>query len=519
MNLWLGAALLAACHDGETGPVDADRDGVFALQDCDDQSAQVFPGADEVPYDGIDQDCDGADLVDADRDGADALEVGGDDCDDLDAASHPGADEVPYDGVDQDCDGADLDDQDDDGFPGDADCDDLDPTRHPGALDRADDGVDQNCDAVDGLDGDLDGFASEASLGDDCDDADPARNPAADEVWYDGVDQDCDDACDHDQDGDGAVLEGTVVTDGSPCDLFPGPLPGANVDCDDADPSATVEASRGRVPDEGDLDFPVDDVLTVELTVADPSATLAVSGPDGGIAGALAVDGATVTFRPDAPLTPGAGYTTTLTHRCGVESWTFTAALPRVPVDPATLVGGVWELPLDTGEWVPGGSLIVPYMTHSLLVSVAAASADVVDLTLGSGLSGTQDLCAETTAVPAAFVYNPEFGATSPAVFLTLAGAPAQLHDAEVEGVFAGGGATLVDVRLAGLYDTAPLALAVFGAGAPEDAVCSLIGCAPCPDGSLNCVDLVVSGLEGARIEATVVERTAADIAADPACP
>ena len=46
-------------------------------------------------------------LLDLDRDGSSAL-LGGGDCDDLDASRHPGAIDVPGDGIDQDCDGADA---------------------------------------------------------------------------------------------------------------------------------------------------------------------------------------------------------------------------------------------------------------------------------------------------------------------------------------------------------------------------------------------------------------------------
>ncbi|TNE85431.1 MAG: matrixin family metalloprotease [Deltaproteobacteria bacterium] len=49
-----------------------------------------------------------------------------DDCNDASAAINPNADEIWYDGVDQNCDGND-DDQDGDGVAFDADCDDLDP--------------------------------------------------------------------------------------------------------------------------------------------------------------------------------------------------------------------------------------------------------------------------------------------------------------------------------------------------------------------------------------------------------
>ncbi len=134
--------------DASTGPAcmsDFTGDYVEDDTDCNDNDASIYPGAVEVIYDTIDQDCDGLDLSygdltvesdcvaeggtwdstnsdciaptegadatvgsDADLDGYYSEDTGGDDCNDNDASIYPGAVEVIYDTIDQDCDGLDL---------------------------------------------------------------------------------------------------------------------------------------------------------------------------------------------------------------------------------------------------------------------------------------------------------------------------------------------------------------------------------------------------------------------------
>ena len=64
---------------------DRDGDGYPNSVDCNDDRAHVHPGAEEIDYDGIDQDCTGGEDQDFDDDGLVASQLGGPDCDDRNA--------------------------------------------------------------------------------------------------------------------------------------------------------------------------------------------------------------------------------------------------------------------------------------------------------------------------------------------------------------------------------------------------------------------------------------------------
>ena len=247
--------------------------------DCDDTSpiaAQLNPGAEEIPGDGIDQDCNEVDacFFDSDRDGfggpipATGVSLFCDnnpgyassstDCRDTGlgaAIIFPGAPEIIGDGVDQDCDGEDACylDRDADGFGGlDAvpangfvcgddpnevldgrDCDDLDASVNPTATEVVADGIDQDCNLIDAcyLDLDLDDWGGGviiaaptadcvivdgfSAFGGDCDDTRPDVHPQNWDTPYNGRDEDCDGLDRTDVDGDGQLWVGA---DGTDCD-------------------------------------------------------------------------------------------------------------------------------------------------------------------------------------------------------------------------------------------------------------------------------------------------------------
>ena len=226
----------------------------MAAEDCDDADSTVFPGAEEVWYDGVDQDCDGRD-DDRDGDGFGHEE----DCDDQEAAVFPGAEEVWYDGLDQDCSGGSDFDQDGDGHDSSTesdgeDCDDTDATVSPGADEVWYDGLDQDCSGGSDFDQDGDGYdrAGDGD-GEDCDDEDDAIHPGAVEIWYDGVDQNCLGDDDFDQDGDGVVA---VEWGGADClDTNRAAYPGAierldalDTNCDGQEDRFSVEADHDGSP-------------------------------------------------------------------------------------------------------------------------------------------------------------------------------------------------------------------------------------------------------------------------------
>ena len=273
-----------SCGDDGTGFTDNDGDGWAPAADCDDGNSEIHPLAEEIPYDGVDQDCDGKDMTDVDRDGYDAEDVpDGTDCDDLDPRVHPGAFDIPYDGIDQDCDGSDMADADGDGHNGISaggdDCCDMGNERslgcepdtaagiNPAATEIAYDGIDQNCDGLDygggpvQDDDDGDSFIKNSEPdGLDCDDDtsdDPAECPTCtcDQAACNGcakciypgapercnyIDDDCDGLTDEgltDVDGDG--VPACLDCDDYDAGRYPGldeiPYDGIDQDCDGAD--------------------------------------------------------------------------------------------------------------------------------------------------------------------------------------------------------------------------------------------------------------------------------------------
>ncbi len=220
-------------------------------------------GAEEIPYNGVDDDCDPTTLDDdLDQDGYDSSY----DCDDNNPDINPEAFDIPDNGIDEDCDGVDatlIVDEDNDGFGSDVDCDDSDPNVNPGQTEIVYNGIDDDCDPST-LDDDLDQDGWD--LINDCDDTNPEVHPFLDEIPYNGIDDDCDPSTlDDDLDQDGFVLEEDC--DDENADINPDameiPNNGIDEDCDGMDLiSSTKNLSEAKIKV---YPNPVKEIVYVEI--------------------------------------------------------------------------------------------------------------------------------------------------------------------------------------------------------------------------------------------------------------
>jgi hypothetical protein len=220
---------------------DQDNDGYSTLDDCDDTNPNLNPDMVEVPYNGLDDDCNPS-TPDDDLDGDQYILAT--DCNDNDANINPGQTEIAYNSLDDDCNPSTVDDDlDGDQYLLVADCDDNNPNVNPGQTEIVYNGLDDDCNQNTN-DDDLDNDTFKRN--EDCDDNNASVNPSKTEIPYNGLDDDC----------NPATLEDDLDQDSFP----------KATDCDDS--NANVNPNATEIPYNGiedDCNFStVDDDLDAD---------------------------------------------------------------------------------------------------------------------------------------------------------------------------------------------------------------------------------------------------------------
>jgi len=267
--------------------------------------------------------------------------------------------------------------------------------------------------------------------------------------------------------------------------------------------------------------------IRVTLAAADPNATIVVTDASGAeIAGSTEVDDKLLTWTGD-DFAPSSTITVTVNYECDPVSYTLTTSDVGTPVGSTDLTGNVYSLDLTTGVWLEPenvGAILGTFLEDTqIFVRPTEVTPNQITMIGGIGAGGVQDLCSPTIPFPAADWTDPYFELTAPSLVLDVADVVVNIEDLELSGAFAPDGSRIQGTVMKGSIDTRAL-VDLVAEGGEDDAVCVLAGtlgvsCLECSDGSGPfCLSVWVDNITAEGISGSLVERTDADIAADPAC-
>ncbi len=284
-------------------------------------------------------------------------------------------------------------------------------------------------------------------------------------------------------------------------------------------------------PADGDTDAFYRTNVEFTLLTAEASATIAVSGPGGDIAGSTVADGNSVVWTPTAALDPSTEYTATLSFSCDPASVSFTTSDVGTPAATSDINGSVYSLPLTEGRFVepPGiGEIIGGLIAVTVLIEteLAGSNLNMLGALALETDTNAQDMCTETIDFPAAadFSENPYFSVGPDDTVISVAGFEVAIDDLAISGAFSPSGDRIAGAALSGSIDTRPL-VPLVAEGAGDSGVCDLvagfgISCIDCSDGTgAYCLALVVEDMTAMLAAGTdLVPVTADDVLANPAC-
>lgn len=298
--------------------------------------------------------------------------------------------------------------------------------------------------------------------------------------------------------------------------------------------SCEVEVD-GTFPADGEAGAYYRTTIEFELSDPDPTGTPSVTVTDAGgaeVAGTTALndDGDVVIFTPSTPLSASTSYTATLDYCAGTPSISFTTSSLGGALS-ADIVGNAYVIDLDGADFVePAGvaDLLLGQLENSILLGVTSTSPSLEMIGAISVDGGTdQDMCNETIPFPSAdFSESPYFEMGPADTTISVAGYDISILQLSVSGTFASDGSYFGGGTLAGELDArllAPLVGELLGTEDPDE-ICGVVAgfgvsCETCSsDSQPYCLAIYVRDITASSLGASLVERSAEDVAADPTC-
>jgi hypothetical protein len=308
---------------------------------------------------------------------------------------------------------------------------------------------------------------------------------------------------------------------------------GVLLGCNGEDPICDTNVLQ-QYPEDGATDVFFRSAIEATLAREEPDASFTLVDASGAeVAGSLARVGSRITFTPDAPLTPGESYTSTLNWSCSESkpvANTFSVGdAGTAPVDAATLIDRTWIADLKAGRAVAPfgiGSALDALVEAQVLLAVDGQSGGTLQFSSGAAdYNDVQDLCSDTSVFDASADYSadPYFVVEEPEILMVILGDRLNIRNLTLSGSWDQGGSTITGLRLDGILDTRDLKEEL---GASDDlGVCNLfagtygVQCEECPDGiGPFCMRLIIDGLTLVEAGYDMLPVTLEEVEKNPDC-
>lgn len=227
--------------------------------------------------------------------------------------------------------------------------------------------------------------------------------------------------------------------------------------------------------------------------------------------GTTTLNGAIVTFVPDAPWPPASTVVATLIGCGGSLGVSFATAASGLPVDAAAVPGHSWQLGRDSSGALDSLRILDRMYGVTWPMLGVAGSAESLTLSLFAASAAGETCDGWTGQLDAAWVTDSFVSVESDTLTVLVGGtAPVPLRLEHFFVGFTPDGSAVEGTHLIGTLDVRDVAAAA-SLGVTVAEVCDLLGsfgvqCTPCADGEESCAPVAVDDLTSAPVDPATLE-------------